>query len=349
VITAHATLDHAIDAQKSGATAYLNKPLDLRHFEQTLAALLAPALPAEPDVSERRQSAMIGAAPCLREAFIGIARASAGEVPALITGPGGAGKKLAAAVIHAHSPRAGQPLCVVDCAALRDADELIPENCGTLVLDEVVALDPALQTRLAEILLQTGRQGPRVLATTARDAGKALREDLYYALATLAIPLPPLRERSGDIPALCAYFMGLRGDGLAPPVTGPAMVALQAHAWPGNIRELRHVIDYAVTMSRGGPVFISHLPPQLAGADGIAQAAPGEIESVIARWLDAALALPEQQRPDYEALLDRIEAMMLEHLLERHEGKPTRLAAALRIHRATLRQKLRRMGLRGDD
>ena len=350
VITAHATLDHAIAAQQSGATAYLNKPLDLRRFEQTLGALLAPSLPAPPVQSERQATAMIGAAPCLREAFIGIARACAGEVPALITGPGGSGKKLAAAVIHAHSPRAGEPLRMLDCATLQDERSLFPDDCGTVVLEEVTLLNASLQAALSAALVAApGQCRPRVLATSSHDVAAGLREDLFYALSTLTIPLPPLRERSGDIPALSAYFMGLRGDGLAPPITAPAMAALQAYPWPGNIRELRHVIDYAVTLSRGAPVFLSHLPPHVAAATGNPQAAPGELEAVIGRWLDAALALPEAQQSDYDTLLARIEAIMLEHLLDRHEGKPTRLAAAMRIHRATLRQKLRRIGLHGDD
>jgi DNA-binding NtrC family response regulator len=118
VITAHATLDHAIHSQKSGATGYVTKPLDLRHFEQTLGALLAPGRPpgeTAPPVTETRTATLIGAAPCLQETFIGIARACAGDVPALIVGPSGSGKSLAAAVIHAHSQRASQTLEVLAC------------------------------------------------------------------------------------------------------------------------------------------------------------------------------------------------------------------------------------------
>ena len=171
-------------------------------------------------------------------------------------------------------------------------------------------------------------------------------------MATLTIPLPPLRERSGDIPALGAFFVGVRGDAPAPQLTAPVLAALQAYPWPGNVRELRHVLDYAVTISGGGPVFLSHLPAHVADAAGHGEAAPapGELEAALGRWLDAGLALPENERPDYDALLDRIEAVMLRYLLERYENKPTHLAASLRIHRATLRQKLRRVGLqRGEE
>jgi DNA-binding NtrC family response regulator len=360
VITAHATLDHAIHAQKSGATAYLTKPLDLRHFEQTLGAMMATGLPlaavAAP-ASEPRVATLIGSAPCLRDTFIGIARACAGDVPALITGPSGSGKSLTSAVIHAHSPRANLPLVVLACAPMRDAADFKRHNGGTIVLDEVAGLAPDLQMRLAAWLASAAGERPRVLATTAYDPREAvrdgtLREDLYYALTTLTIPLPPLRERSGDIPALSAFFVGMRGEAPAAQLTSPVLAALQAYPWPGNIRELRHVLDYAVTLSGGGPVFLSHLPAHVTATAGHGEAvpAPGELAAALGRWLDAGLAQPEGGRPDYDTMLERVEGVMLRYLLEKYENKPTHLAAALRMHRATLRQKLRRAGLqRGDD
>ena len=360
VITAHATLDHAIHAQKSGATAYLTKPLDLRRFEQSLGAMLASGLPLADTASanmETRAATLIGSALCLRDAFIGIARACTGDVPALITGPSGSGKSLTAAVIHAHSPRASQALQFLACSSLEDAAGIEHSNAGTIVLEEVTELAPALQTRLAAWLANTSDKRPRLLATTARNPGEAvhegsLQQDLYYALATLTIPLPPLRERSGDIPALSAFFVGVRGASPAPQLTSPVLAALQAYPWPGNVRELRHVLDYALTLSGGGPVFLSHLPAHVADAAGHGDAAPppGELEAALGRWLDAGLALAESERPDYDTLLDKIEGMLLRYLLERHDNKPTHLAAALGLHRATLRQKLRRAGLqRGEE
>ena len=355
VITAHATLDHAIHAQKSGATAYLTKPLDLRQFEQTLGAMLASALPlaeAPPKLPETRAATLIGAAPCLRETFIGIARACAGDVPALITGPSGSGKTLTAAVIHAHGPLASHALAFLACSRMEHAAEFEECSGGTIVLEEVTDLAPALQTRLAAWLASAPDGRPRLLATSAHDPRQAvtdgrLREDLYYALTTLTIPLPPLRERSGDIPALSGFFLGVRGNAPAPQLTVPVLAALQAYVWPGNVRELRHVLDYAATLSGGGPVFLSHLPAHVAAAASAATgpAAPGELEAALGRWLDAQLAMPEAERPGYEAMLEQVEAVMLSYLLEKHDNKPTHMAAALGMHRATLRQKLRRAGL----
>jgi DNA-binding NtrC family response regulator len=359
VITAHATLDHAIHAQKSGATAYLTKPLDLQHFEQTLGAMLSPGTPPVENMPESpasRTATLIGAAPCLRETFTAIARACAGDIPALITGPGGSGKSLAATVIHAHSGRSGHELVTLDCSQIRNAAEFGRETGGTLVLEEITGLSTDLQAHLAAWIGTSKNNHARILATTIHDPREsvrngALREDLYYALATLTVPLPPLCERTSDIPALSAYFTGLRGGASALSLTPPVLAALQAYPWPGNVRELRHVLDYAVTVSGGGPVFLSHLPKHVAESapHGTAPPAPGELDLIIGRWLDTHLAQPEDSQPNYDALLEQIEGVMLRHLLERHDNRPTRLASALRMHRATLRQKLRRSGLQRDE
>jgi DNA-binding NtrC family response regulator len=359
VITAHATLDHAIHAQKSGATGYLTKPLDLQQFEQTLRAMLSPGISLTetvPETPATRAATLIGAAPCLRETFTAIARACAGDIPVLITGPGGSGKSLAAAVIHAHSERSGQALMALDSSQIQNASEFERETGGTLVLDEITGLTAELQMRLASWLGAAKTNHARIFATTIHDPREAvrngsLREDLYYALSTLTVPLPALCERTGDIPALSAYFTGLRGGATTPSLTPPVLAALQSYPWPGNIRELRHVLDYAVTLSGGGPVFLSHLPAHIAASasHGDAAPVPGELDLVIGRWLDAHLAQPEDIQPGYDALLEQIEGLMLRHLLERHDNRPTRLATALRMHRATLRQKLRRSGLQGEE
>ncbi len=350
VITAHATLDHAIHAQKSGATGYLTKPLDLRQFEQTLGAMLTPSLPLQ-EIPVAQTATLIGAAPCLRETFTAIARACIGDIPALIFGPCGTGKSLAATIIHAHSRRSSHALVVLECSQIKETSEFENEASGTLVLDEITGLSMELQARLAGWLGSTPIRHSRILATTVHDPREAvsrglLREDLYYALATLTVPLPPLRERSGDIPALCAWFTGLRGGTSAPQLTPPVLAALQAYPWPGNVRELHHVIDYASTLSGDGPIYLSHLPTHIAeSSHRDASPTPGELDLVIERWLEQ----PENQSLSYESLLEQIENVMLRHLMARHDHRPTRLAAALGMHRATLRQKLRRSGLQSDE
>ena len=360
VITAHATLDHAISAQKLGATQYLPKPLDLRQFEHTLSALISkgvPLVPAGPAPTVKAAT-LIGAAPCLQEVFVGIARACAGDVPALITGATGTGKSLAAAVIHAHGKRSTQPLKSLECARVKDAsalDKALSEMAkGTLVLEEITQLSADSQTRLAAWLAEPPEPHTRLLATTSADPREAvtegaLRAELYYAFGTLTIPLPPLRERAGDIAALSSFFLGLKGGTVAE-ITPPALTALQAYEWPGNVRELRHVLDYAASVSRNGPIFLSHLPSHVAATtqDPAITPTSGELDSTLERWLSSQLATGADL-PSYDTLLDHVEGAMLRHLLNRFENKPTHLAASLRMNRATLRQKLRRAGLQRDE
>lgn len=358
VITAHATLDHAISAQKLGATQYLPKPLDLRQFEQALASLLARGVTLLEQPPDPPSVTLIGGAACLQEVFIGIARACAGEVPALITGPSGSGKTLAAQVIHAHGTRSTQALQCIESASLKSVSDLdtalvSPKiKQGTLVLEEITALDDALQTRLAAWLAAPPAPHPRLIATSSHDlraavAAGTMRAELFYALAALAVPMPSLHERAGDIPALAAFCLGTRST-TPVQLTPPALASLQAYAWPGNVRELRHVLDFALSVCRGGSIFLSHLPPHVAAAAEPSSHLPsGEIDAALARWLDAQLAANPEQLPAYDDLLERIEATMLRHLLDRHDGKPTHLATSLRMNRATLRQKLRRAGLAG--
>lgn len=357
VITAHATLDHALQAQKNGATLYLPKPLELARFEAALQTLLSGrgTLPgraqANPPVTA--VATLIGSAPVMQPVFLGLARACAGTMPVLITGPSGAGKSLAAAILHAH--RGGEGALVSgDGRQLATRTELeawleaaTTAQAGTVVLEEVDALDKAAQSALAA-RLAAGTTPPVVLTTRAEAAGAGpelgLAPELFYAVSACVIPMPPLRQRGSDLPALAAFFLGLRGEG-AQVLTAPALAALQRYDWPGNVRELRHVLEAAAALSHDGRLFAGHLPAAIAGLtpEQAHAVLPGELEDLLARWLD------QQAATAYDDLLDTVETALLRRLLERHEGKVTRLAAAHRLNRATLRQKLRRLGLGGGE
>lgn len=355
VITAHATLDHTIASQKLGIAEYLFKPLDLQRFEEVISTMVTRSI-AIAGPAEKEAGSLIGAAPSMHRVFLGIARACSGDGPVLIHGPCGTGKTLAARVIHANGSRSGHPLRLVECGTIASAGALqacLAEPGGTLVLEGIDALNPALQGALAEAMEGAQSRLPRLIATMQGDpresgAANPLRADLFYSFGALAIAMPPLRERTGDIPALSRFFHGLHGESPSPfRITAAALCALQAYSWPGNIRELRHVIEHGVAMSRGGPLLPGHLPPHVAeslhSSGGTAVA--GELDAVIARWLDSQLELVAEKDWQYETLLEQIETSMLRHLLEKFENRPTRLAAALRMNRATLRQKLRRGGI----
>lgn len=358
IVTAHATLDHVIAAQKLGVADHLIKPLDLTRFEQAVDALVARGgWVADP--GEVAATTLIGAAPGMHGVFLAVAKACAGEMPVLISGPSGSGKTLAARVIHNNSARSNGPLRLVECHALRDAasvQSLLERGDGSIVLENPGALTVEVQSVLAEQVAGGMSHLPRLIATTREPLAElvekgSLREDLFYTFSALAVKMPPLAERAGDIPALGRFFCGLDGGGRSMEISGAAMSALQSYTWPGNVRELRHVLEHARSMSRGGTVFPGHLPPHVAEAwHGQGKSSvSGELENAVARWLDSHLDFTPEQEWRYDVILDQVETTMLRHLLRRFGNRPTHLAGALGMNRATLRQKLRRLGMRESD
>ena len=361
VITAHGTLDHAIAARKNGASDYLVKPLDLRQFEASVNALLSVGTAKQGADAPRtglaaRQAAaqLVGTSPALRDVFTGIARACVSDAPVLITGPTGAGKSLVAETIHANSPRRTGPLVFVSGASLPGMEELIAQArkaaAGTLVIEEVATMPPAVQSGLATEHL-ADQKSVRWMATSTLpplDAMRSggLRAELYYALSALHLGLPPLRDRTSDIPALVTHFLPERIS-----VSASAMDILQAYDWPGNVRELEHVLSFSSDLAGDGVILPGHLPAHLsqAAASRTGPLAPAEVQATLGRWLDSKLEGPHRDELSYDMVLDQLEAMALQHLLDRHDGKPTHLANALRMNRTTLRQKLRRLGLATGD
>jgi DNA-binding NtrC family response regulator len=342
VITAHGHLENAIAARRAGAADYMVKPLDLRQFQDRVAALVEAGGREAKAVADEAAGAgpalFVGGAMSLQLAFAAIARACAGEAAVLVTGPSGSGKSLVAGIIHRQSRRGQEPVRVVEAGELRELR--CGSGKGSLILEEVGALSGSLQEVLRDYLWSEGG-GLRVIATSGQDLRELIRrgqfrEDLFYQLSPGEVPLPPLSERVSDIPALCAALsVGMGEGGLE--VTDRAMAALQSWPWPGNVRELRQVLRYA-REAAGGPVILrSHLPPHVASCGEVAGASA--LDRALGEWLsDPAVAgLP------WSGLVGELEQRLLAHLLPRHGNKPTRLAAALGLHRSTLRQKLARM------
>lgn len=341
VITAHGTLEHAIRAQQLGATDYLTKPLDLRKYEAALAALVAsapePAPAQQPAASSAEVPTMIGGAAVMQPVFLGIARASGTRTPVLISGPSGSGKTLSARLIHAHG-KDHEPLLLERSATGRAYTWLI----------ENLDLRPAAEQEQLAALLSQGEAEARILATLSTEPQLAMQQgslkpELYYALSALHLALPALQQRSGDIPGLAAFFLGLAGSSAA--FTQPALQALQSYSWPGNVRELRAVVSYAAEQSRGGAIYLSHLPAHLCEGSPSPPTSlgPVELDEALAHWVNDQLSSTPESQASYDQLVDQVEATLLKHLLTRFGGRPTHLANALRMNRATLRQKLRRL------
>lgn len=359
IITAHGTLDHAIAAQKLGVADYLVKPIDLGCFEEVVGSLVASHVVVA-KVARDAAPTLIGAGPGMHRVYLGIARACSGEMPVMIYGPSGSGKTLAAQLIHANGQRSGDGLRRVQCGVIKHLAALqaqLGDEVGTLILEDLDGLSGELQHELAEMIGERQGRMPRLIATmmgapSDGERGGVLRSELFYAFSVLAIEMPALKDRAGDIPELCRFFHGMRGDvkGASFEMSSAALSALQAYSWPGNIRELQNVLEHAWAMSRGETVYPGHLPPHVAQVlqDASGMVVSAELEGVIGRWLESQMEITPEGSWSYENLLEGVEGSMLRYLLERFEGRPTRLAAALGMNRATLRQKLRRYGLRED-
>jgi len=184
----------------------------------------------------------------------------------------------------------------------------------------------------------------RIVAATNTDlpraiAEKRFREDLYYRLRVLEVRLPALAERASDLPALCSYLLaGIAGERKLS-LSADALATLQGHSWPGNVRELRNMLEHAAAVCSGSVIQTSHLPTELRQRAGGAVRESPALDAVLHEWLDLRL----RQGRTYDALHDELEGKLLEALLPRFEGKPTLLASALDMNRATLRKKLRGM------
>jgi DNA-binding NtrC family response regulator len=387
IVTAHGNLQNAVEARKGGAAGYLVKPLDLAEIERTIAALLQPQQPVAPPPAPPPPEAaplLIGSSAAMQPAFSAIALACASDAPVLITGPTGIGKSLAARVIHLHSARHHAPFVTLSCASLPESlleAELFGHEKGaftgaqqtrighvdraaggTLFLDEVGEIPLAMQVKLLRFVedkafVRVGgrdevRVDLRIVAATNQDlaalvAAKRFREDLYYRLRVLEVRLPPLVERRSDIPGIAAYLLAGIARGRGVTLAQDTASLLQQHDWPGNVRELRNVLERAAAHSQGPLILPTHLPPELRPDD--ATRTPGTfpaVDAALDAWLDDRL----RQGADYAALLDELESRLLGLLLPRFDHKPTWLARALHVNRATLRKRLReRDGPAGDD
>jgi len=249
-------------------------------------------------------SNIIGAAPEMQQLFKSIAQIAPSRATVLLTGESGTGKELVAAAIHHSSNRADRPFIKLHCAALAESlleSELFGHergaftgadrrregrferaDGGTLFLDEIGEISAATQVKLLRVLQerefervggnQTLKVDVRVIAATNRDLKEMVekgqfREDLFYRLNVINVHLPPLRQRTSDIPALALHFAKRYSQDNGKSVTklsDRALSLLAGHSWHGNVRELENVIERAVVLAEGDTIEMSHLPPELA-------------------------------------------------------------------------------------
>jgi DNA-binding NtrC family response regulator len=321
---------------------------------------------------------IIGTSQAMTQVFELVKKAARSEANILVLGESGTGKELIARAIHANSPRAAQAFVPVDCASLPEQlleSELFGHergaftgavrnkpglmevaHRGTLFLDEIAELSPALQVKLLRALQerQIRRVGGtalvdvdvRLVSATNRDLREAVakgqfREELYYRVNVIAIGLPPLRERAGDVKLLVRAFLKKYGQGRIAGIDEGALAALEAYRWPGNVRELQNVIERACALAEGETVTRRDLPDHvLAPPLTVASSAP----SVPAEALTSGSELPLKDAK--ERWLQVLEVSYLRDLLDRHGGNISSAAKAAGIDRKTFHRLINKYQLR---
>jgi DNA-binding NtrC family response regulator len=278
---------------------------------------------------------IVGSAPAMIEVYKTVAQVAPTTATVLIVGESGTGKELVARAIHAKSPRANKPFVAVNCAALPESileSELFGHEKGsftgagatkrglfeeatggTLFLDEVGDISPKMQVQLLRVL-QEGeirrvggseviKVDARVVAATNRDlkadvAAGRFREDVYFRMQVVTVRVPPLRERTQDIKLLIHHFLAKHAERLkrpVPRVAEEALTALETYGFPGNVRELSHIVERAMLLAREGAITMADLPMEItpgakaAGTSGLAEDWP-TLAVLDRRYIDRVLA-----------------------------------------------------------
>jgi DNA-binding NtrC family response regulator len=412
LMTAYGSINDAVSAMKAGAFDFVQKPFEGDQLVMVVRRAVEhrrllkdnarrgggrgtgggdPAAPA-PN--------LVGSSPVMRAVAQQIQQIAHSDGTVLIQGESGTGKEVVSRTIHAHSPRRGQIMLCLNCAALSSslleselfghekgaftgADQLRKgrfelADGGTLLLDEISEISPQLQAKLLRVLQEgqfervgsstTMQVNVRVIATTNRELAQSVadgtfRQDLYYRLNVLPIPLPPLRERGKDISLLAAHFLqqvALREGREAKRFDVEAEALLEAYHWPGNVRELQNICERASVLSKDAVIdaglvqpWLLTLPPQapaalpaalpaptLAGSPPLQLVPPPAAAAPRAAALPVAAARPElsaEVRP-----LEEVERDRILHALGRFNGNRTHTAEALGIGVRTLGLKLKK-------
>jgi DNA-binding NtrC family response regulator len=316
---------------------------------------------------------IVGQSPEVREVLAVIARVAVSDSPVLVQGESGTGKELVARSIHLQSPRASRPFVSINCGALPDTlleSELFGHkkgafsgaiasrvglfeaaNGGTLFLDEIGEMSPAMQVRLLRVLDsgEVRRVGEervfhvdvRMVAATAKDlaheaADGRFRWDLFYRVSTIVIPVPPLRRRRGDIPMLVEHFLATHArPGKTLRFSGDALERLVDYGWPGNIRELRNLVERLQILHEATEVRAADLPTEFSRAAGTAPSMPAPAAAAAVR----APAPPEA--PTVMVPLAEIERRHVEQVLHATGWNKARAARVLEVDIKTLNKKIR--------
>jgi len=394
VMSAQNTLLTAVKATERGAFEYLPKPFDLRELVNVVErALSTKAVAAPPEEGEQveEQLPLIGRSPAMQEIYRVLARLMGSDLTVMIAGESGTGKELVARALHDYGKRRNGNFVAVNMAAIprelieselfghekgaftgavaRNQGRFEQAQGGTLFLDEIGDMPLEAQTRLLRVL-QEGeytsvggrsaiRANVRIVAATHRDLRQLIRqglfrEDLFYRLNVVPIRLPPLRERSDDVPALVRHFLAqVTGEGLPQKsFTAAAMERLKDYRWPGNVRELENLVR-RVTALYAQEVLdvdvveqeLSEFSPQVSAAEvppneGMGQAVERHLKEYFAAHKDG---LPAGGL--YDRVVREVERPLIALTLAATRGNQIKAAQLLGVNRNTLRKKIRELDI----
>ena len=359
LITAHGDVPMAVEAMRAGAFDFVEKPFQPSRLLDAIKRAISYGRLKRENAALRESlrrlsgldSFLIGESSDMRGLREDIADVALSDAPVLILGETGTGKELVARALHILGPRSGGPFVAVNCATipLKDFDSeagRVPDvfsgaETGTLFLDELAVCRPEVQAQLLRVIernggeaapgTDTGEPDFRILSASNRqldaevDAGD-FRRDLYYRLNTVIVRIPPLRDRSDDIPLLYSHFVGHYAelyDVDIPEPTNEDIVALMSHDWPGNVRELRHVAERRILAWRRGRGSASEAIQE----DGLVDDVPPTLREAVASF----------------------ERQLVAKAIRSHGGRMDAVAEALGIGRRTLNEKIVKLGIDKND
>ena len=372
MISGHGNLDTAVAAVREGAIDFIEKPFEAERLIYLVDRATDTERMRRENETLRRQAGheefLHGSSVAINTVRATLKRVSPTGSRVLITGPAGVGKEIAARMIHNWSPRAKAPFVVLPAAMMspdRVEEELFGSEAegairpgllehahgGTLFLDEIADMPLTTQGKILRVLTdqsysRVGGQRPvkvdvRVLSATARNlseeiAGGRFREDLYYRLNVVPVRIPPLRERREDIPEMVHYFLArfaAERHMATPDMSDEAMAALQAHDWPGNVRQLRNIIERTIILAPGDRVAcidVDLLPPETL-----------ENQNAMGGSTAAVAIMGSPLREARESF----EREYLKIQIRRFSGNISRTASFIGMERSALHRKLKALGI----